>query len=135
MKYRRVYIPGATYFFTVVTYQRRPIFASPASVDLLRQAFRYTIDRMPFTIVASVILLDHLHMIWTIPPESADYSTRWRLIKSCFTRNWNSAGVVNVSPSRQQKGEGYVWQRRFWEHLIRDDDDLSRHIEQYLRQK
>lgn len=84
---------------------------------------------MPFTLVASVILLDHLHMIWSMPPESADYPTRWRLIKSYFTRNWKPTDAIYESVSRRQKGEGYVWQRRYWEHFIRDDDDFSRHIE------
>ena len=68
MEYRRAYIPGGTYFFTVVTYQRRPIFSSPDAVDTLRNAFQYTLARMPFTIVASVILPEHLHFIWTLPP-------------------------------------------------------------------
>lgn len=88
MHYRRVFVPGGTYFFTLVTYQRRPIFSTPAAIEQLRNAFRYILERMPFTIVASVILPDHMHFIWTLPPESSDFSTRWRLIKSHFTRYW-----------------------------------------------
>jgi putative transposase len=92
MEYRRIFIPGATYFFTLVTYQRRPIFSNPETVEKLRCAFRYTLERMPFTIVASVILPDHMHFIWTLPSQSADFSTRWRLIKSHFTRHFRARG-------------------------------------------
>lgn len=129
MQYRRVFAPGGTFFFTVVTYQRRHIFSSPQAVECLRQAFRYTIQRMPFTIVASVILPDHLHFIWTLPPNDGDYTTRWRLIKSHFTRHWNNEHILSNSISRQTKGEQDIWQRRFWEHLIRDEKDLARHVD------
>ncbi len=129
MDYRRVYVPGGTYFFTVVTYNRRPIFSTQDAVEKLREAFRYTMERFPFIIVACVILPDHLHFIWTLPSYSRDFSTRWRLIKSYFTRNWNPKGTISVSLSRQKKGEADVWQRRFWEHMIRDEDDLSNHVE------
>jgi putative transposase len=84
MEYRRHFLPGGTYFFTLVTYQRRPIFSTPEAVEHLRYAFGYTLARMPFTIVASVVLPDHMHFIWTLPPQSGDFSTRWRLIKSHF---------------------------------------------------
>jgi putative transposase len=129
MQYRRAYVPGGTYFFTLVTYQWRPILSSPETIEKLRSAFRYTLERMPFTIVASVILPDHMHFIWTLPPDSADYSTRWRLIKSHFTRNWREKGMVSESASRRMKGEADVWQRRFWEHIIRNEVDLSNHVE------
>jgi putative transposase len=129
MEYHRVYLPGGTYFFTVVTYQRRTIFSSPGAVDSLRDAFRYTMSRMAFTIAANVILPEHMHFIWTLPRGDSDYSTRWRLIKSHFTRHWQGRGTVGVNTSRRQKGEADIWQRRFWEHLIRDEADLNRHIE------
>src|SRR5512146_1212838 len=129
MDYRRVYVPGGTYFFTIVTYERRPILWTPEAVEKLREAFRYTIERHPFTLVASVILPDHMHFIWTLPEESRDFSTRWRLIKSHFSRNWHSKGTISESESRQKKGEADVWQRRFWEHMIRDEVDLSNHVE------
>ena len=129
MEYRRAYIPGGTYFFTVVTYQRRPIFSSPNAVDTLRNAFQYTLSRVPFTIVASVILSDHLHFIWTLPQDDRDYSTRWRLIKSHFTRHWQAQGTTSTNASRRAKGEADIWQRRFWEHFIRNEADLTRHIE------
>jgi putative transposase len=129
MNYRRVLIPGGTFFFTLVTFQRCPILSIPEAVDFLRDACRNTMKRMPFTIVASVILPDHMHFIWTLPPESSDYSTRWRLIKCHFTRNWCTKDSVSKNASRVKKGEKDVWQRRFWEHLIRDELDLSRHVE------
>ena len=129
VNYRRAFLPGGTFFFTLVTYQRCPILSTPDAVDLLRNAFRYTLKQMPFTVVASVILPDHMHFIWTLPPESSDYSTRWRLIKSHFTRNWCAKESISEIASRVQKGEKDVWQRRFWEHLIRDEIDLTRHVE------
>jgi len=129
MKYRRVVIPGATYFFTLVTYQRRPIFSDPVAVEKLRAAFRFTMERMPFMIVASVILLDHMHFIWTLPAESGDFSTRWRLIKSQFTHHYLTGNAASESASREKKRESDVWQRRFWEHWIRDEADLRNHVE------
>jgi putative transposase len=129
MRYRRIYIRGGTYFFTLVTYKRNPILSTQNSIDLFTDAIRYTAKRMPFTIVAYVILPDHMHFIWTMPEDSCDYSTRWRLIKSHFTRAWCQDGSVSKSASRQKKGEQDVWQRRFWEHMIRDENDLSRHVE------
>nr|WP_236709894.1 transposase [Longilinea arvoryzae] len=84
---------------------------------------------MPFTIIASVILPDHIHFIWELPLESGDYSTRWRMIKSYFTRNWKVSNGPSASISRQSKGEREIWQRRFWEHYIRNEDDLACHIE------
>lgn len=129
MNYRRVFIPGGTYFFTVVTHLRKPIFSSPESIDLLRDAFRYTLKRHPFTIVACVILPDHLHFIWTLPRNSSDFSTRWRLIKSYFSRHWTDQEYIIRSKSRVAKQEKEIWQRRFWEHLIRDEADLNRHID------
>jgi putative transposase len=129
MNYRRVYIKGGTYFFTLVTYKRYPIFSTQRAIDFFDEAIRYTEKRMPFDIVASVILPDHLHHIWTMPIDSCDFSTRWRLIKSHFTRSWCQVGSVSKSLSRIKKGEQDVWQRRFWEHLIRDEADLTRHIE------
>ena len=129
MKYRRIFIPGGMYFFTVVTYNRQPIFIAPAAVELLRFSFRYTMVRHPFTIVASVILPDHLHFIWTLPPDSSDFSTRWRLIKSYFTRHWFSVDYVHDTSSQNLKKEKNVWQGRFWEHFIRDEHDLTRHLD------
>ena len=127
--YRRVYIPGGTFFFTVVTYNRGRFLCLPENIDLLRQAFRYVMTNHPFKIDAMVILPDHLHCIWTLPENDYDFSTRWRLIKSHFSRHQVTIKQVQVSASREQKKEKAVWQHRFWEHLIRDELDYQRHIE------
>lgn len=87
MQYRRAKTPGATYFFTVVTYQRQKIFYHPTAIECLRQAFHTVKQKHPFTIEAIVVLPDHLHCLWTLPPNDAAFSTRWRLIKSEFTRH------------------------------------------------
>lgn len=129
MKYHRAYVPGGTFFFTLVTYKRHPIFTAPHAIETLRNAFRYTMLRNPFIIVASVILPDHMHFIWTLPPENSDYSIRWRLIKSHFTRHWCPKDSISENVSRAGKGEKDVWQRRFWEHQMRDELDLIRHVE------
>jgi len=129
MKYRRVYVKGGTYFFTLVTHKRLPLFSSQEAVALVLDATRYTSARMPFDVIAYVILPDHLHFIWALPETSSDYSTRWRLIKSYFTRYHNQNDSFVITASRKKKMEQGVWQRRFWEHLIRDEFDLVRHVE------
>lgn len=120
MQYRRVRIKGGTFFFTVVTHNRRKILCKPENVDLLRSAFRLVMDKHPYQIDAFVLLPDHLHCIWTLPNNDSDYSTRWRLIKSAFSRKCSFESLDGVCPSRQIKKEKAVWQRRFWEHTIRD---------------
>ena len=87
MKYRRAKIAGGTYFFTVVTHNRRLFLCEPENIALLRASFKYVQKSHPFTIDAIVILPDHIHCIWTLPPDDLDFSTRWRLIKSHFSRN------------------------------------------------
>jgi putative transposase len=81
MKYRRAFVKGGSFFFTLVTERRRPILASVDSVDVLRTAFRSVQERMPFSLDAIVVLPDHLHCIWTLPAGDADFATRWRLLK------------------------------------------------------
>jgi putative transposase len=117
------------YFFTVVTYRRQPIFLDPKAIKLFYEALRYTQKRLPFRIVAIVVLPDHIHMIWILPPESSDYSNRWRLIKTYFSRNWRKSQSKSPSLPRNDKGEVDIWQSRFWEHLIRDETDLENHID------
>jgi putative transposase len=129
MQYRRAKVPGATYFFTVVTYQRQRLFDAPEVVELLRESFRVVKQRHPFTIEAMVVLPDHLHCIWTLPQEDADFSMRWRLIKSEFSRRCPEVYKRQRSASRVQKREQVVWQRRFWEHQIRDERDFARHVD------
>lgn len=129
MQYRRAKTPGATYFFTLVTHHRCPILDESENIDLLREAFRYVMKQHPFKIDAVVILPEHLHCIWTLPENDADFSTRWRLIKSYFSRKCHVSYQGKMTSSRQQKGEKAIWQRRFWEHQIRDDQDFVNHLE------
>ena len=124
--YRRNTLPGACYFFTVNLADRRlKLFTD--HIELLRRAFRETRARHPFTIEAVVVLPDHLHSIWTLPDGDADYPTRWRLIKSTFSRGLQ--GGERLSASRANKGERGIWQRRYWEHTLRDDEDFARHVD------
>jgi putative transposase len=125
VSYRRVRIPGATYFFTVTLRDRRADWLT-ARADLLRSVVRCVRHQRPFTIDAMVILPDHLHTVWTLPADDADYSGRWRAIKARFSRALASDGVPLV---RNRRGEYDLWQRRFWEHLIRDDEDFARHVD------
>jgi putative transposase len=130
MRYRRSQIEGATYFFTVVTHQRRELFAEPATVTLLQRAIADVRARRPFVIEAEVVLPNHIHALWTLPEADNDYPTRWRLIKEAFTRGYaQSRALPEPNASRRTKGEQAVWQRRYWEHLIRDDEDFGRHVE------
>ena len=124
--YRRNFISGGCFFFTVNLANRR-LRLLTEHVDALRYAIRETRERHPFTIDAIVILPDHLHVVWTMPESDRDFATRWRLIKSTFSRNF-SAGEP-VSDSRVAKRERGIWQRRYWEHTIRDEDDFARHID------
>lgn len=125
--WRRAFVPGGMFFFTVVTYQRRPVFASELARRLLGEAFRETRRRQPFQVEAVVLLPDHLHTIWTLPRDDADFSSRWSWIKRTFTGKWLAAGGGEVSPTaaRAKDRRRGVWQRKYWEHLVRDVDELS----------
>ncbi|MDS4040582.1 MAG: transposase [Candidatus Competibacter sp.] len=129
MRYRRSTTPGATYFFTVVTYRQRAMLCEPDTVALLREAFATVKQRHPFRIDAVVILPDHLHCLWTLPPDDADYSTRWMLIKSHFTRRCAASLKTARSPALRHKREQTIWQHRYWEHQIRDERDFERHCD------
>ena len=129
MQYRRARIPGARSFFPVVTYKRQPILNTTPKIDILRQAFRKVRLQHPFIINAIVVLPDHLHCIWTLPVGDQDYSNRWRLIKTYFTRACARLCWQERNTSRVCKQEQTVWQRRFWEHVIRNDRDYTRHVE------
>jgi REP-associated tyrosine transposase len=119
--YRRNFVPGGTFFFTVTLADRR----SSALVEHIA-AFRVTRSERPFTIDAIVVLPDHLHAIMTLPPDDADFSGRWRRLKSLFTRHVAAGGQP---VERNRKGERALWQRRFWEHTIRDERDFARHFD------
>jgi len=129
MRYHRQTISGGCYFFTVVTYHRRQLFDNDATVDILRRAFREVRSRHPFTIDAIVVLPNHLHTLWTLPEGDSDFPTRWMLIKSRFTREFAKGRPDPVSDSRARRRERSVWQRRYWEHLIRDPRDFAAHFD------
>ncbi len=125
VRYRRNFVPGGTYFFAVTLADRRAR-TLVEHVGALRAAFRTTRRERPFTIDAIVILPEHLHAVFTLPLDDADFSGRWRRIKSLFTRSVAATGAAHPG---KRKGEYALWQRRFWEHTIRDDGDLARHID------
>ena len=130
MLYRRATVPGASYFFTLVTHQRAPLFANPANVTRWHDAVSEIRRKRPFVVEAEVVLPDHLHMIWTLPDGDADYATRIRLIKTAFTKSAAIRGARPVAnASRVNKGEREVWQRRYWEHVIRNEDDFQAHVD------
>jgi putative transposase len=124
--YRRVFIPGGCYFFTVNLLDRNSRLLVE-NIDGLRDAVRLTRHRFPFEIDAMVVLPDHIHAVWTLPEGDADFSVRWRWIKIRFSRS-----IPNNEPRsavREARGERGIWQRRYWEHLIRDERDFSNHID------
>lgn len=125
--YVRHWRPGGTYFFTVNLLERGGNDLLIRRVEALRDAVRVTRAERPFEIVAWVVLPDHMHAIWTLPEGDADYATRWGAIKSRFSRSIPTTEFVNTS--RQSRRERGIWQRRYWEHTIRDERDLANHID------
>ena len=125
--YIRNFEPGGTYFFTVnaLVHGDNDLFVK--NFELLRDAFARVRSRRPFSMVAWVVLPGHLHCIWTLPPGDADYPARWRAIKSSFSRSLDVSEFRNSS--RQSRNERGIWQRRFHEHTIRDERNLSNHID------
>ncbi|OYX26726.1 MAG: transposase [Rhodobacterales bacterium 32-66-7] len=123
--YRRLRVPGATYFFTVHLAERGGT-ALTERIDCLRQAYRTTAVEQPIWCKAMVVLPDHLHAVWTLPPGDSDFSNRWRKIKARFSHASGLTGVQTASMVR--KGELGLWQRRFWEHMIRDPDEERRAV-------
>lgn len=124
--YRRVWVPGGTNFFTANLLERNQRLLVD-HIDLLRAAFAQARPTRPFDMIAAVVLPDHLHCVWQLPIGDADNASRWRAIKAAFSRSlppgeWRSA-------RRIAKGERGIWQRRYWEHLIRDERDLATHID------
>jgi putative transposase len=129
MKYRRAFYPGASFFFTLVTEKRRPILASADAADVLREAFRAVRLVRPFEVDAIVVLPEHLHCIWTLPPGDADFATRWRLVKTWFTKHCDPALRPAPNRVRAARNEQALWQHRYWEHMLRDETDFERHVE------
>lgn len=126
-KYRRTYVPGASWFFTVNLAQRKENQLLMTHLDELRRAFQYIKGRYPFRLDAVVILPDHLHCTRTLPLGDSDYSTRWNLLKGRFSRAIETG--ERISKSRKKRRERGVWQRRFWEHLITSQEDFNRHVD------
>ncbi|MGA8277014.1 MAG: transposase [Rhodanobacteraceae bacterium] len=124
--YRRDRTAGGSYFFTLNLADRRS-HRLVEHIELLRAAFRAVKATHPFVVDAIVVLPDHLHAVWTLPSNDADYALRWRLIKTRFSRSL-PRGEPRVA-SRQGKGERGIWQRRYWEHRIRDDRDFAAHVD------
>ncbi len=156
-EYRRAFVPGGTFFLTIVTHQRHPLLAKPDNVGRLYRAIESVRQERPFEILASVILPDHIHFIWELPVSNPDFSTRVGRMKALFTKSLRQAnpqadggqcppyvlgrrnsptyvsGERNsgslTSSSRAKHRESNVWQRRFWEHTIRDGRDFQRHVD------
>ncbi len=125
-RYRRAKIEGGAFFFTVALADRSSNLLV-REIGRLRRAYKVAQDRLPFETIAICILPDHLHALWLLPEGDADFGSRWSIFKSGFSRG------LPVAPSRSRskiaKRERGIWQRRFWEHAIRDDADLERHVD------
>ncbi len=121
---------GLTYFFTVVTYNRRKILCLDKSREIFKEIILEVKQKYPFTIDALVLLPDHIHAIWTLSDKDNNYSLRWGLIKKEFTKRIKDfLPQKDLTKSRIEKREGTIWQRRFWEHQIQDQDDFNKHCD------
>jgi putative transposase len=129
--YRRAYIPGGTFFFTVVTEHRAPLFFNATARNLLGKVMRQCFLLYPVQMVAVVLLPDHLHTIWTMPVGDAEFSMRWGWIKKEFSKTWIAFGGEEQRRNVRRRNERRlaIWQRRFWEHMIRDENDLENHFD------
>ena len=125
--YRRAFVPGGTFFLTVVTYNRYPFFSDPRAVSLLGDVIRDEQRDHPFTIDAFVLLPDHFHTLWTLPRFDADYSARMSRIKRAFTKAWRISGGSEqpITTAEQEENRAGIWQPRFWEHTCDDVDDFD----------
>ena len=129
--YRRSNTAGGTYFFTVVTQGRQPLLCAPDILAALRQAIDHTRQTLPFTIDAWVVLPDHMHAIWTLPQDDADFGKRWGVIKARVSKACRARLDLPSlrPPSKAKHRESALWQRRFWEHQIRDEADFTHHMD------
>lgn len=125
--YRRAWVPGGTYFFTVNLRVRRGNDLLTRHIDALRNTVHQVRQRHPFQIHGWVVLPDHLHCVIELPPDESDFATRWRLIKAGFSKTLPKTEYR--SQVRTQRGERGIWQRRYWEHQIRDDADYQAHMD------
>ena len=124
-RYVRAKFKGSMFFFTVVLAER-PSGLLVDEIERLRQTYRTVRQRRPFETIAVCVLPDHVHAIWALPEGDADFSMRWSLIKSGFSRGLDARRRSTSKISKREKG---IWQRRYWEHAIRDDADLERHVD------
>ncbi len=120
-----MFIPEGTYFFTVALADRGATTLVD-EIDLLRSIYAAVTKEHPVTCDAMVVLPDHLHAVWTLPEGDADFSVRWKKIKAGFSQHCRAVGQVR--PSLERRGEKGIWQRRFWEHAIRDAEDYQAHV-------
>jgi putative transposase len=129
--YRRSLTTGGIFFFTVVTYRRRPFLIDSFFRKLLREAIADVRKTQPFSIDAWVLLPDHLYCIWTLPVDDNDYSKRWGRIKTTFSKQAKQRLYLSkwMNESKLKHGESTNWQRRFWEHEIKDESDFNNHID------
>jgi putative transposase len=125
--YRRALTPGGTWFFTVNLLQRRGNDLLVRHIEWLRACVAAERVRRPFLVRSWVVLPEHMHWIWTLPSGDADFPTRWRRIKSDFSRRLPL--TERISPARLHRGERGIWQRRYWEHQIRDERDFANHLD------
>jgi putative transposase len=130
-EYRRVKTKGGTYFFTVITNLRQPLLTTECVRQALRQGIQRARQTLPFHIDGWVVLPDHLHSVWTLPLEDGNYAARWAIIKrQVSTLCGKQFKEIEIpSESKQRRKESGVWQRRYWEHQIRDDSDYERHMD------
>jgi putative transposase len=128
--YRRPFFPGGMFFFTLVTERRQYLFSNARARRYLRNAISAEQAEHPFELKAIVLLPEHLHCIWQLPERDGDFSRRWSRIKRRFTKLWIGAdgGEVTVSQARQRHRECGVWQKRFWDHCIRSEEDMIHHV-------
>ena len=129
-QYQRIKVSG-TYLFTVVTYGRRPILTNEPVRIALREGIQELRQSLPFTIAAWVLLPDHLHTIWSLPEDDDKFASRWAIIKRHVSKRCSPINGIagSMKDSHDKRGEERIWQRRFWDHLIRDDLDLQRHLD------
>ena len=129
--YKRIFVPGGTYFFTLVTFERAPLFNDPLARSCLREAFSRIKREQPFEQSAICLLPEHLHCVWRLPYGDADYPRRWSAIKGLFSKSYLRSGGTQGAKtrSRNRRGEAALWQRRIWEHFVRDEGDLARHLD------
>ncbi len=127
--YRRPWTLGGTFFFTVNLWRRVDNQLLVDHIDLLRESVRDVRKNHPFTIHAWVVLPEHMHCLFSLPDNEADFALRWRLIKGEFSQRLPAVTHEFRSASRQKRGERGIWQRRYWEHRIRDQNDFNAHMD------